>query len=653
MKSKKTYKIKKSEGDIETHHIFLDTLAHQREEELGISEKKFEVPLSKQMIYLFFGFFVVAASILFFKTGYLQIINGNQLYRTSENNKGRIDLVSSERGIMYDSKGQKLVLNSPDFDLTCDKRNFSDSNPESLKEIATVASILGKSSFEISDTIGKSEESKVLISENIPQPTLLVLEAKMNDLPDCHIEKNTLRNYTFGPIFAHVLGYTGKPAKEDLSAYGRSPEGGQNLYTSTDNIGKTGLEKSYESFLQGTPGVVKANKNAVGADKGNQVVSLEKPGYNLVLNIDANLQKAVYDALEKSIKSIGSKKGAAVVMNPKNGAVLAMVSYPAYNDNMFSGGISQADFNKVSEDPTQPFFNRAIAAQYPTGSTIKPFEASGALQEHVISPTKLINDPGYILVHSQYDSSVVYKFGGVKPHGLVDMRKAIAVSSNIYFYTVGGGYGDQPGLGPARIKKYLDLFGWEQKTGVDLPGEYAGFVPTPAWKKATKGQPWWDGDTYNLAIGQSDLQVTPLQVAAAYCYIANGGTLYQPQIVQKIIDGSPSESPTIIKEFKPEIVRQNFIDSANLQIVREGMRDGVQKDYGSSYMLNDIGVPVAAKTGTAEIGKVGVYNTWSSAFAPYENPEIVVTVTIEDVQGLRAATLPVAHDILQYYFSKK
>ena len=157
------------------------------------------------------------------------------------------------------------------------------------------------------------------------------------------------------------------------------------------------------------------------------------------------------------------------------------------------------------------------------------------MQEKIISPDKQINDPGYILVHSQYDPSVVYRYGGVEAHGLVDMRKAIAVSSNIYFYTVGGGYEDQQGLGPARIKKYLSLFGWDKKTGIDLPGEFSGFIPDPAWKKATRDQPWWDGDTYNLAIGQSDLETTPLQVADAYCAIANGGTLYKPEIVNKII----------------------------------------------------------------------------------------------------------------------
>jgi penicillin-binding protein 2 len=265
------------------------------------------------------------------------------------------------------------------------------------------------------------------------------------------------------------------------------------------------------------------------------------------------------------------------------------------------------------------------------------------LQEKLISPSKLINDPGFIEVKSKYDPSIVYRFGGITPHGLVDMRKAIAVSSNIYFYTIGGGYGDQQGLGPTKISKYLSLFGWGQKTGIDLAGEFKGFIPSPEWRIQVKGESWWDGDTYNLAIGQSDLQVTPLQLATAYCAIANNGTLYKPQIVNKIVG---------VQEFKPEIIREGFVDSANLQIIREGMRDAVTKSYGGSYSLSNLPVEVAAKTGTAETGRTGYTNSWSSVFGPYENPNIVLVVTIEDIYGLRAATLPVARNVLDWYFKR-
>lgn len=636
------YKIKESGGTIETNEIFLDTLAKKKEEEMGLTEKRFEVKIKEKLIYFIFAIFLLIAAVLFSKTFYLQVFQGKQLYNLSQNNKGKISLIVPERGIIYDSNLKKLVWNSPAYNVICDIKNFYTNKDNYIQEIRNISGVLGVDSAEIENELNFSDNLTVEIASGLDQEKLISLEPKMKDFPDCQIENNTERNYVMGSVFSHVLGYVGRINKSELQDVEN--------YTPDDTIGKDGLEKFYEPYLRGIPGRTEVTKDATGIKRGDKVLSEPTSGDSLVLNIDSNLQKVVYDSLEKSIKNIGAKKGAAVALNPKTGAVLALVSYPAYDDNLFSGGISYKDYNNLINDSSQPLFNRAIASKYPTGSTIKPFLAAGALQENLISPDKIINDPGYILVHSQYDPSITYKFSGVTPHGLVDMRKALAVSSNIYFFTIGGGYGDQKGLGPGRIKKYLDLFGWEQKTGIDLPGEFAGFVPTPTWKKAYKNEPWWDGDTYNLSIGQSDLQVTPLQVAVAYCAIANGGTLYQPQIVQKIISSDQKETT---KEFAPQILNTNFINPEFLQIVREGMRDGVEKDYGGSHMLNDIPVAVAGKTGTAETNRAGYFNTWSANFAPYDDPEIVFVTTIEGVNGLRSATLPVAHDVLQWYFSEK
>ena len=637
----KVYKIKNSNFDIEPHEVFLDKLAHSKEEELGLSEKKFEVPIKEKISYVLFGIFFISAAILFVRVFYFQIFEGKKLYTVAENNKGSVNLVVPTRGIIYDKNMTKLVLNSPAYDFICSRAPFSFSSAQISKEINEMADTLGLDPADVAAKIQNADSSEVLVADTISHEKLLLLEAKINDFQGCKIMKNTSRDYVLGPITSQVLGYTARINKDEYSS--------STGYEISDYIGKTGLERYYETYLRGETGQSKAVKSATGADAGNQNIVQPKAGDNLVLNIDAGLQSQLYNSLATSIKKMGGKKGAAVAMDPRTGAVLALVSYPSYDDNDFSGGISQANYSKILNDPSQPLFNRSIAAKYPTGSTIKPFEASAALQEGIISPDKEINDPGYILVHSQYDPSIVYRYGGVEAHGLVDMRKAIAVSSNIYFYTVGGGYGDQQGLGPQRIKKYLSLFGWSQKTGIDLPGEFAGFIPDPAWKKATKGQSWFDGDTYNLAIGQSDLETTPLQVASAYCAIANGGTLYKPQIVNKIISG---DSKTTVKEFSPQVVRSGFIDPANLEIVREGMRDGVDKPYGLSSMLNNLPVKVAAKTGTAEIGAANHYNVWSSVFAPYDSPQIVLVVTAEDVNGLGAVTLPVAHDVLQWYFDK-
>lgn len=644
----KTYKIKKTYLDIEPHEVFLDRLEHSREEELGLSEKKFEVPLKEKISYVMFGIFFILAMLLLSRVFYFQIFQGKKLYTQAENNKGSVNIIVPARGVIYDRNMKQLVLNSPAYDLICDRAHFSISSPEISQEIGYISETTGLSYQDISDKILYTDSSDVLISDNIAYENILLLETKINNIQGCRIRQNTARQYVFGPIFSQVLGYTGRINREEYSD--------STGYAINDYIGKTGIEKYYENYLRGIPGQSKSAKSIIaGVISEEEILVAPKSGDNLVLNIDAGLQKKLYELLAESIQKMGGKKGAAVAMNPKTGAVLALISYPSYDDNDFSGGISQEKYNNIINDSSQPLFNRAIAAKYPTGSTIKPFEASAALQENIISPEKKINDIGYILVPSQYDPTVVYRYGGVTPHGWVDMKEAIAVSSNVYFYTVGGGYGDQEGLGPTRIKKYLSLFGWDQKTGIDLPGEFSGFIPDPSWKKSVKGSSWTDGDTYNLSIGQSDLQTTPLQVAAAYCAIANGGILYRPQIVDKIVSPSTSlgQAGQIVKKIEPEIIRSNFIDADNLEIVREGMRDGVSQPYGISKILNDLPVSVAAKTGTAEIGIANRYNVWSSVFAPYEDPEIVLVITAENVDGLGSVTLPVAHDVLNWYFSEE
>jgi len=632
---KNKYKIKNSYGNIETHEVFLDNLAKKKEDELGLSEKKLEVLLKEKIIYSLFIIFLLLSSVLFVKIFYLQAVYGEKLYNSAQNNKGRISLIRPERGIIYDRNLKKLVSNSPVFDLVCDRRNFTSSVPGVTEKIRELALIVGKEPQDLKREIEESTESQVLISQKISHENLLVLETKINDFTGCRIEKNTVRDYLFIDSLSHILGYTGRINQEELNRV--------NDYAVNDYIGKEGIEKSYEEFLRGVPGKLKEEKNAVGIkiESGDKILSEPVSGKNLILSIDAEFQDKIYDELKKGVEKVGAKKGAVIAMDPRNGQILALISYPSYDNNLFSKGISYDDFNIIRNNPDNPLLNRAIAAQYPTGSTIKPFIALGALQEKIISPDKKINDKGYIEIRSQYNPSVIWRYTGVKPHGWVDMREAIAVSSNIYFYTVGGGYGDQQGLGPTGIKKYLELFGWGEKNRIDISGEFSGFIPTPDWKKQKIKEPWWDGDTYNLSIGQSYLKVTPLQVATAYSSIANGGTLYKPQIVQKVVDGP---------EFEPEVIRSNFIDEQNLQVVREGMRDAVL--YGSSVSLNSLPVKVASKTGTAETSRKGYFNAWVSAFAPYENPEIVLVTVVEDVQSLSTTTLPIAKEILNWYFTR-
>ncbi|MBI1866139.1 MAG: penicillin-binding protein 2 [Candidatus Staskawiczbacteria bacterium] len=540
------YRVKSSGGNIETHEVFLDNLAKKKEEELGISEKRLEVPLKERIIYAIFIVFLLLVLTFFSKTFYLQVVEGKRFFTYAQNNKGRISLIRPERGIIYDRNLKKLVSNSPVFDLICDRRNFDYSVAGGVKDIEELARIVGKDPESLKKEIETSVESQILIFQNIPYENLLVLETRINEFLGCKIEKNTVRDYTFSESFSHILGYTGRINQDELD--------NSSNYAVNDYIGKQGIEKFYENFLRGVPGKFEEEKNVVGQKFSEKVLLEPESGKNLVLSINSDLQNKIYDELKKGIEAIGSKKGAAVALDPRTGQVLALVSYPSYDDNLFSKGISQEEFDKIQNNSSNPLFNRALSAQYPIGSTIKPLLASAALEEKLISPDKKILDNGFIEIRSKYDPSVVYRFSGIEPKGWVDVRKAIAVSSNIYFYTVGGGYGDQQGLGPTRIKKYLELFGFGKETGIDITSEFSGFVPSPEWKKQTKNELWWDGDTYNLSIGQSDLKVTPLQVATAYGSIANGGTLYKPQIVQKIVNISDGK-PAIIQEFNPEIQR--------------------------------------------------------------------------------------------------
>lgn len=635
------YRINNFKGDIEPHEVFLDKLAKDKEAELGISQRKLEVPLQEKLAYVIFGIFALCAVLFFAKIFYLQVVQGKSLADLSKNNRIRTQFVQAERGVIYDSNLKQLVFNSPAFDLVCDKRDLVSLSSDIAKEIEEIANIIGKDAEVLKKEIEESENSQVLIYDNLPQQTLVVLETKIKDFPGFKIIENTTRDYVQGYFFSHLLGYMSKISKDELKKY--------NNYSVSDYIGKTGVEKSYEEILRGEPGKILIEKDVFGKKKGEETESSPEVGKSLVLYLDSELQEKLIEELEKRLELIGNKKAAAVALDPKTGGILALVSIPSFDNNILSKGGSVDELQKLQNDPFQPFFNRAISGQYPIGSTIKPLIASAVLEEKVISPNKEIYDPGYIEVKSQYDPSVVYRYSGLEKPGYYDMRRAISESSNIYFYTVGGGYKNQQGLGPTRIKKYLELFGLGNKTQIDLPGESQGFVPWPDWKKETRGENWWDGDTYHLSIGQGDLTVTPLQVATAFSAIANGGTLYQPEVVKEIVDTSTGSVQTIQK-IEPKVIRENFIDPENLKIVREGMRQGVIS--GTGMVLNTLPVKAASKTGTAQTSKDGYYEIWATVFAPYDDPQIVLTVLVEDVEGLHVPALMVAKEVLDWYFSK-
>lgn len=636
---------KKFDDDIEPHEVLLDSLAKKKEKELGISEKRFEVPLLKKILQGFFIFCFLIILGLFLKTLQLQIFEKEKYLALAESNKFIISKIQAERGVIYDKNLKQLVENSPSFDLVCEKNNLPQEDAEKEKVINEVSKLIKKTPTEIKEKIEKGE----MVSENLSQGDLVLLETKIEELPGCQILNNSVRNYSPGPLFSQVLGYTGKIGSEELK---KNPE----LYSINDYVGVAGLEKSYEETLRKNPGELRIERDALSNIISKEVISLPQSGKSLVLWLDSDLQNKITTELENKLKEIGGGGAVGIAMDPKTGGILSLVSLPDFDNNLFQKGADLKDLKELLDDPLnlEPLFNRAISGKYLTGSTIKPLIASGVLEENLISPDKKIDCEGKIIIQNPNDKTSSSTKSDWAVHGWTDMRKAIAVSCDVYFYTVGGGYGSQEGLGPTGIKKYLELFGWDEKTGIDLPGETAGFVPDKQWKKETWKAGWWDGDTYNMAIGQGFLQITPLEVVNSFAAIANGGILLQPQVVQKIVDTSTGVMQ-VLQEMHPQIIRQNFISPENLQVVREGMRQAVTGEnspLASAVVLNSLPVEVAAKTGTAELGK-DYYNNWITVFAPYDNPQIVLTLMVESVKGVQAAVLPLAKSILEWYFSSR
>jgi len=634
--------------DIEPQEVILDSLAQKKEEESGLSEKKFEVPLSQKTILAFYIIFLVLFLLVFSKTFFLQVLEAKKLSQLAEENRLRTYLFHPIRGVIYDSSEKQLVFNEPSFDLVLDKRDLPFSAPEKEKILSEVSEIVHKDFNELRKEIETSKEPKILVFENLPHQALLILETKIGqkELPGFQIEQNLIRNYKDGKNFSHLIGYMGKINETEYKTF-------QN-YSITDYIGKSGLEKSYEEILRGKPGILEIEKDALGNKRSEVMVSESEAGKSLILWLDIDLQQKIETEILSILKQIGGQKAAAVAIDPRTGGVLALVSIPSFDNNLFRKGADPKTINNLLKDPLQSLFNRVISGKYLTGSTIKPLIASAVLEEKIISPQKKINCQGFITIPHQYDPEKETIKKDWKAHGWTDMRKAIAESCNVYFYTVGGGYRDQKGLGPTKIKKYLELFGWNKKTGIDLPEEAEGFIPDKEWKKTyferKEDQIWYDGDTYNMAIGQGYLKITPLEVAASFIPIANGGKLFQPQVVKKIVDPSTG-SGQVIKEFEPEIIRENFISPENLQIVREGMRQAVTAGSATGF-LDYLPVAAAAKTGTAELGG-NYYHNWVTVFAPYDDSQIVLTIVLEDVKGVQAAALPAAKAVLEWYFNRQ
>jgi penicillin-binding protein 2 len=411
------------------------------------------------------------------------------------------------------------------------------------------------------------------------------------------------RTYTTIPGFSHLLGYVSYPKKDQSGVFWQD-----------EYLGKDGLEKQYQTVLQGTPGERIVAINALHKIEAENVSTDPVNGANLAVTIDKQVQAKFYERIEALAHTTGFTSGAGVIMDVNTGEILAITSYPQYDNNLMTNADTPDENSQIGKDlldPSRKFLDRAVSGLFTPGSTVKPFVALAALMENVITPEKTILSVGQLVIKNKYGGPDSI-FKDWKIHGITDMRKALAESSDEYFYQVGGGYMSQPGLGIERIDKYAKLFGFATTTGVDLPAEATGNIPTPTWKQKVFKQDWLLGDTYHTAIGQYGFQLSPLELVRGVAAIANGGYLVTPHVFS-------GATTTRISLNLPE---------KDLKVIREGMRQGVTQGIGAA--LNIPGVQVASKSGTAELGsRKELVNSWISGFFPYDNPKYAFVVIME------------------------
>lgn len=633
----KNFGIRRSfKEEIEPEEILLDA-----EKLSDFPDQKLETPLTSKVFFVFFSIILIGLAILIFRTGYFQLLLNKEYLKLSERNSVRIYPVAAPRGLIYDRDLKLLVNNIPGFNVFLSPQDLPKSKNERDDMIEQICSSLDLNLVEVNKELAEfdfEKSQRILLADNLTPEKILILESRLKDFPPISIEAGVVRQYLYFDILSHVLGYTGKLNKDELKNF---PS-----YFLTDRLGKDGLEAEYEKFLRGQAGERRVEVDAKGRQIKEIGIKESVAGQNLVATIDLNLQKKIFEELNRILDSLELKKAAAVAVDPRTGQILSLVSLPSFDNNIFERNVDPLDYKKIREDSNQPLFDRVIAGQYPSGSTIKPMLGAAALEEKIVTPSTIINDTGSIILVNQYDPNIIYNFPDWRVHGAVNIYTAIAQSCNVYFYTIGGGYGKIDGLGISRIKKYLALFGLGQLLGIDLPGEKGGLIPDPEWKESFKNEKWFIGDTYHVSIGQGDLLVTPLQMTMGVAAIANGGKLLSPYLVDKIVDSDKNS----IKAFGPHIIREKFINAENLAVIRKAMREAVTS--GSARMLDNLSVKVAGKTGTAQVAGQAHENAWFIGFAPYDNPEIVLTIMIENAGEGSTFAVPIAKNIFEWYFSK-
>lgn len=608
-----------------------------------------ELPLSQRAFKLVTVSFVIIIAVVASRLLFLAAWKNDFYKEQALINVGQVTTFRAQRGIIFDRFNQSLVKNLPAFRLNLKLVELFKDDEERIKTIKTLEEVLNLRPGYIEELLKEVDlerQNSLTIARQLSIDQ--VIKIKNLNLPAVQIEDDFKRQYFEGEIFSHIIGYIGPVDKNDLK---KSPS-----LSFNDAVGKSGLEAYYDGELRGEDGEIIDYRNVKGEIIDNKLLRNPTSGYQLYSTIDAEFQSYFFKRLKQALSYLGSPAGVGLAINPQNGEILALVSLPSFNNNKIE--------SETLTNPFKPFFNRAISGVYTPGSTIKPLVAFAALKENVITSDKEIFSAGYLEIPNPYYPDKPSRFLDWKPNGWVNLYSAIARSCNIYFYTLGGGLSSnyQPrgilrgfeseninGLGIEKLKEYWQKFGLGKKTGVDLPLENEGFLPDAQSKEKNRGEIWRLGDTYNVSIGQGDLLVTPLQLLNYISAIANAGKIYQPFIVKKIV----AEDGKIIKEINPLLIEDYSSDIEIIKKVQRGMIDTVEKPYGTAYLLADLPISVAAKTGTSQIESNTKINAFFVGYAPSQNPEIAILVLIENAREGSLNAVPVAKDVLRWYYENR
>ena len=541
----------------------------------------------------------------------MQILSGEVYRSRAQDISRRTTVIPAQRGEIYDRTfSQPLALNRDSFAVSITPAEVPSGGMDGV--IASVSQILKIPQDEIRAKIPSQYYQlyhPVEIAANVPFSAVASLAEQKDSLPGVSWQSKPIRNYGESRSLSHILGYVGDITRDELTTlYNQG-------YQQGDVIGKAGIEKQYDELLRGKEGMETRTVDVRGrriAGLENIVRQAPQMGKNLVLTIDLSIQTLVE-------KALGERIGAAIVMRPATGEILAMVSYPWYDPHIFTAG-DRLKYQALVNDSNKPLINRAIQSAYPPASTFKVVMTTGILAENAFPPEQLILCPGEITYGDRQWRCHVRPPG----HGRLNLHRAMAQSCDIFYWTVGRDY-----LGVERIVTYAKDYGYGEISGIDLPGEIAGFIPTPQWKERRYHEKWLNGDTMNMSIGQGYTLVTPMQMANMVCMVANNGTIYTPHVLKEVRD---PVSGAVEMSVRPKVLHKSTLDPEIFETLRRDMR-GVISEGTAQYPLNIKAVEIAGKTGTAEMGLPDRWHSWFTAFAPYntENNEerIVVSIIVE------------------------